>query len=144
MTAHEQELMYRQRAARLAKEESARKEKARLDALVGGGAKEFWDLVDTSGGIDACHPWTGHINTTWTESYDVGEFELAGFESNLAHRIACFLVFGIAPPRDHDVIPICDNRICCNVRHLAIKPHGTSPEAAVPVADFFCVAARAA
>ena len=66
MTAHEQELMHRQRAARLAKEAEDKERKRKEAALHGGSAKDFWDLVDTSGGMDSCHPWKGEIDHTWT------------------------------------------------------------------------------
>ena len=106
-----------------------------------GTVQAFWDLVNTSGGADACHPWTGSTNTNHNgkecEKYEYGYFECEGVETALAHRIVCALTFGREVPRDYEVSPICGDHLCCNVRHFAIRqqsaPHGSE----VPVDEFF-------
>lgn len=142
------ELMAKQRAARLARDTDLAEAKRQQDALCGGGAQAFWDCVDTSGGMDACHPWRGSINTTWT-TYAVGKFELEGYDDTpLVHRIACFLTFGRPVPKGLDVAPLCDNHLCCNTRHMIILPSskvgGPRHAMAVPAAEFFCTAVAAA
>jgi hypothetical protein len=116
-----------QRALRLEKEEQEKQA-----ALYSGSAQEFWDLVDSSDGADSCHMWRGRTDPTWT-TYTVGKFELEGCTSTLTHRIAVLLTFGRLP--EEDITPICDERLCCNVKHLAVKCAGNN---LVPVQEFFC------
>jgi hypothetical protein len=141
-----QDLIAKQRAARLAKEAEEKRQRIRK-ALDSGSAKDFWDLVDASAGADACHPWTGYVTTTWT-SYPVGKFILDGIETPLVHRIAVFLTYGREVPRGKDVAPLCENHLCCNVRHLMVLPSsklgGPRAANAVMVEEFFCDAAAAA
>lgn len=133
----------RQRAARLARDAAlpTKQQRKTQRILRGGRAQEFWDLVDTSGGADACHRWKGAIDTTWA-TYIVGKFQLAGLATTLAHRIACFLTFGKEVPRDYDIIPDCEEHLCCNVRHLLVARHGISNKmaSAERVEKFFCPA----
>lgn len=127
----------RLRALRLAKEAQEAEQRAREAALMGGSAQDFWDNVNTSAGTGECHPWTGYLNDTWT-TYQVGEFELEGCNTTLVHRIVCFLTFGKEPTADIDIVPLCDNHICCNVKHLAVKPHNSAGlKHAVPAEEFF-------
>ena len=106
-----------------------------------GTVQAFWDLVDTSGGADACHPWTGPTNTNHNgkdcEKYDYGYFECEGVESALAHRVVCALTFGRDLPRDYEVSPICDDHLCCNVKHYSIRQQSDPHDSGVPVAEFF-------
>jgi hypothetical protein len=135
-------MMSRQRDARLAEE--ARK--VHLKSAAG-----FWDNIDTSGGPDACHNWTGETKRNHSECeaaashYIHGVFEYEGCESWLSHRVLLFARYGKQPPEDLDVVPLCGNHLCHNLRHLVIAPHGGRGDArmnkAVPVQEFFCEAA---
>jgi hypothetical protein len=86
-------------------------------------AVRFARHVDTSGGPDACHPWTG---TKIKSGY--GHFR-EGDRVVRAHRFAWELANGPVPEGakvDHVCHngtdcpggPTCPHRRCCNVRHL--------------------------
>lgn len=135
------ELMSKQRDARLAKAALVAKaaEHERLDWSESSpeeATRAFWDRVDTSGGIDACHPWTGHVNSTWAK-YDVGEFKHPAFVTKLAHRVAIALTYGIEPPADTNAL--CGNHLCCNPNHWALWVEGRHKMATCQ--EFFCEAA---
>jgi len=83
----------------------------------------FAAYVDTSGGPDACHPWTGGKTR---QGY--GGFHPTKGTTVLAHRFAWELENGPVPEGAH-VDHVCHNgtgcppgpcshRLCCNVRHL--------------------------
>lgn len=130
-----------------AKAKRAAKEAARIASKGRKGTpQEFWDLVDSSRGPEACHPWTGRtLRNTPTEqpgSYLHGVFYAAGCQSFISNRVLCFMVFGREPPSNMDVTPICGDHMCNNVRHMAITPRGggSSPKklnAGVPAEEFF-------
>lgn len=72
----------------------------------------FWPKVDRSGGPDACWLWTAHRRDGY------GQFRLDG-RHQTAHRIAYELDRGHPPPPERPlVLHHCDNRPCCNARHL--------------------------
>lgn len=84
-----------------------------------------WDLVDSSGGLDACWPWTGSVNP---KGY--GVLRMPGNTSRSAHRVAFEDGRGPLERRlqvDHTCHdpqhclggPSCSHRRCCNPRHLA-------------------------
>lgn len=138
-------LLAKQRAARLAKEAQ---EKVRRAHAV--SAPNFWDNIDTSAGPDACHPWQGATRFNHPEGmtrYEEAIFEgYEGSDTRYAQRILMFAIYGKAVPRDMDVSPICEDHLCCNVRHLAIIKHGGRGPArdctAVPAEEYFrCEAA---
>jgi hypothetical protein len=148
MTPSEQALIQRQRAARLEKEEreAAIEAKRMKDAHSAPG---FFDNIDTSGGLDACHPWTGERKWNHTETggekvkgYEHGVFEYDGCDSFIHTRVLCYAIFGQQVPRDMDVIPICGDHLCSNIRHMCIGPHGGNRDCklakAAPAEEFFC------
>lgn len=71
----------------------------------------FWDGVDTSGGLDACWPWTRGL------SHGYGQVGRATYGHGLAHRVVYEMAHGPIP--DGMVIRhACDNPPCCNPLHL--------------------------
>ena len=134
----------RQRAARLAKEatDAARE----VEHGHRCSAPVFWDNVDTSGGPDACHLWTGETKFNHPEGtnsrFEQGKFTYEGCESWISTRVLCYATFGREVPRDLDVTPLCGDHLCCNVKHLCITPHGGGDRLgrAVTVEEFFCAA----
>ena len=72
----------------------------------------FWRNVDSSGGPNACWPWTGYVQQ-WT---GYGVIGLKGKEFRV-HRVAYFLEHG----RIDDTLMVlhkCDVRACANPAHL--------------------------
>ncbi len=69
----------------------------------------FWSKVDKSGGPTACWPWKACLGT-----YGYGLFKLDG-KAVQAPRIAYELTYG---PLKHNALHRCDNRPCCNPRHI--------------------------
>lgn len=108
-------------------------------------APGFYDNIDTSGGPDACHPWRGDRSWNHPEPdatrYERGVFQYDGCNSRFHTRVLCFATFGQEPPLDMDVIPLCGDHLCSNIRHMCIGPHGGHLNhklgLAVPVEEFF-------
>ena len=76
-------------------------------------AQRFWSKVDTSGGPDACWPWTAATN-----NHGYGIFNATAVGVNTAHRFSLMLALGAALPREVLSRHSCHNRVCCNPDHL--------------------------
>jgi hypothetical protein len=74
--------------------------------------ERFWAKVDTSGGPDACWPWTASRH-----SYGYGQIGLPGGGIVRAHRLAWEIANGPIP-EGKGILHSCDNPPCCNARHL--------------------------
>lgn len=130
----------RLRAMRLAKEAQEAAERAHRKS-----AAFLWDNIDSSGGPDACHPWTGerrwNHNDPKASRYEYGCFNYENCSSYHAARVLCYATFGREPPLDMDVMPLCGDHLCCNLKHLAITPHGGIGDKrwnrAIPVEEYF-------
>lgn len=72
----------------------------------------FWSRVDSSGGEDACWEWQGAIARGYGRVGIEGKVELA-------HRVAFRLSGGVLNAVDNCVLHSCDNRSCCNPKHLS-------------------------
>lgn len=108
--------------------------------IQGDDVLRFESKVDRSGGLDACHPWTGKPAQ---DGYARTPF---GGKRRLVHAVAWELVNGPVPPGleiDHEchnraVLAgachhgLCEHRLCCNERHLAAKTHRENIHAAGP------------
>lgn len=116
-----------------------------------GIERDFWRLVDQTGGDDAPWWWLGatnnNHNTVDCASYDYGVFKLEDryeypqkkiHSSEFAHRIILFLTYGRELSRQYEVFPLFGDYLDINPRHLGVRDVKTRREVPAPV--FFDVA----
>lgn len=78
--------------------------------------ERYWGYVDTSGGPDACWPWTGHIR------HGYGQMRVGNKKQVPAHRWGYEQRVGPIP-EGHGVLHRCDNPPCQNDRHWFTGTH---------------------
>lgn len=85
--------------------------------------RRFSALVDRSAGPDACHPWTGPVDSAGVKG-GYGKTCIAGLPQG-PHRAACELTHGPAPVAGLEACHsrACTTRLCCNGRHLRWDTH---------------------
>lgn len=73
--------------------------------------ERFWAKVDTSGGPDACWPWTARL-----DCHGYGRLNITS-RWVMAHRFSYELHVGPIP-EGHQLDHLCRNRACQNAKHL--------------------------
>lgn len=96
--------------------------------------ERFWACIDTSGGLDACWPWTGRLTKDGYGTFHEST-QSDGTRATIgAHRKAFILTYGPIPS-GHEIDHLCHgstcivapsdcpHRRCCNPRHLEAVTH---------------------
>lgn len=80
-------------------------------------APRLWARIDSSGGLDACWPWTGQRIVTGYGRFTITT-EKGKTRQTQAHRVVFELINGWIDDTSKVVGHHCDNPTCCNPRHL--------------------------
>lgn len=78
-------------------------------------SERFWPKVDVRGD-DECWEWTASARSAGYGSFRIGSLTDGTREQIGAHRWVCINVLGMDPALY--ALHKCDNRLCCNPRHL--------------------------
>lgn len=90
--------------------------------------KDFWDKVNIMDSAD-CWEWTGGRSK---KGYGQINLILFGKSHILTHRISWMLFNKMLVPDDLQILHSCDNKLCCNPKHLS---SGTNLENIVQAID---------
>lgn len=77
----------------------------------------FWARVDKSKGEDSCWEWTGPTKN----GYGLSHIRVGKVQTEFAHRRAFWYIKG--SPKGFVIRHTCDNKLCCNPKHLLSGTH---------------------
>ena len=83
--------------------------------------KQFWENIDMTGDENSCWNWT---RAKQYSGYGRVNFNLGdGAKVHGAHRVSFILSGGNITPDKPHVLHSCDNKSCCNPKHLSCGSH---------------------